>query len=434
MNLFHLFYNLIGTTAGALAIPTYWFSQRKNTETLDRLHQRLGWYPPSISNQLQTRHHVWLHAVSVGEVGVACAITEALGRLLPRCQMAVSTTTRQGLARANALFKNRAACFYAPIDLLGPTDRALKLVRPKALVLLETELWPNLIVRAQRRGIRTVILNGRISVRAIKRYRKIRPLMRHVLEHVDVFSMISQADAERIHSLGASEDRIVVNGNAKFDGPDPIVGGQQAIQWAMELFGLTGDTPVFVAGSTREPEERTVLDAYLRVRSSFPELVLIIAPRHIERVAQIEYWVKERGLQCQRRSTLDRLTNPRRAPVVLLDTIGELSDTYSVARFVFCGGSLVPKGGQNLLEAAAWAKPIMYGPSMEDFADAQQLIEAAGGSIMVQNADQMAAVAANWLRRPHLALYTGNAGRRAILAHRGAAKKHAEVAMGLLMD
>lgn len=427
MNFFHLLYNLIGTTAGALAIPPVWLHQRKERQTLDRLHQRLGWYPPAIQNRFAGQHCIWLHAVSVGEVGVAAAIVSALERQLPRCQVAISTTTRQGLARANALFKDRSPCFYAPVDLIGPTDRALKMARPDILVLLETELWPNLIVRAHRRGIRPVILNGRISVRAIEKYRKIRPLMRHVLSHIDAFSMISDADADRIASLGADQSRIVVNGNAKFDMMDPIAGGQIAIQWATGLFGLKADTPVFVAGSTREGEDGVVLDAFVRVRRLFPRTVLIIAPRHIERVAQIEPLVQEKGLTCQRRSTLEQRPGQRTAPVILLDTIGELSDTYSVASFVFCGGSLVPKGGQNLLEPAAWAKPIICGPSMEDFSDAQQLIEAAGGAITVHNAEQMAAVAVNWLSKPYLALYAGAAARQAVLAHRGAARKHAAV-------
>lgn len=432
MNLLHLLYNLIGTTAGLASIPPAWLYHRKSKEDLDRLHQRLGWYTPDMRKGFHGRPRVWLHAVSVGEVGVAETIVKALRDQLPACRVAVSTTTKQGLARAKAHFADSVPCFYAPVDLIGPACKALRMVQPDVLALLETEIWPNLIIRARRMGVRIVVLNGRISVRTIKSYLKIRPLMRHTLSHINTFSMISPSDAKRIQSLGADKQRILVNGNAKFDFPDPISKSAQAAVWARRVYALNENASVFVAGSTREPEERIVLDAYRRLRKSFPHTVLIIAPRHIERAGQIEQWVNEKGLICQRRSTLDGMGSQRIAPVVILDTIGELSDTYSVADFVFCGGSLVPKGGQNLLEPAAWGKPVMYGPSMEDFTDARHLIEAAGGGLTIHDADQMAAVATDWLNRPNFACSVGKAARRAVLSHRGAARKHAEVVVRLL--
>jgi 3-deoxy-D-manno-octulosonic-acid transferase len=428
----HFLYNVIGSAAGMALIPPLWLRQRRNEEDLQRLRQRLGWYPESLAREFQGRPRVWLHAVSVGEVGVAEVIARCLEEQMPGCRIVLSTTTRQGLQRAQAHFKDRALCFYAPLDMIGSSGRALKMVKPDVLALLETEIWPNLIVGARRMGIRVALLNGRISVRTIRRYQKIRPLMRHILSHLEALSMISEADALRIQSLGADTRRIEVHGNAKFDGPDPMRGGDRAIAWARALYALDPGTPVFVAGSTRDPEEPILLDAFLRLRRNFPQAVLIVAPRHIHRAPQIERWVREKGLTCQRRTELNGL--PRTAPVVVLDTIGELSDTYSVADIVFCGGSLVPKGGQNLLEPAVWAKPVMYGPSMEDFSDARQLIEKAGGGRTVADADQIAAVAADWLSRPEQASQAGNAARSAIHSHRGAARKHAGVIVRLLED
>jgi len=430
MNALHFAYNLIGTAGLALA-PLVWLHQRRHAEDLERFHQRLGRYPQSLQGRFRGRPRIWLHAVSVGEVGVAGAIVRALAGHLTDDQIVLSTSTRQGLARARAQLQG-VTSFYAPIDLIGPSEKALQMVQPDVLALLETEIWPNLVIRAKRRGVRTAILNGRISVRTIRRYTMIRPLMRHALAHIDAFSMISTQDALRIQSLGADPRSIVVNGNAKFDGADPLAQGNRAKQWALSLYGLQANTPVFVAGSTRNAEEPIVLDAFLRIVRDFPRTVLILAPRHTTRVEQIEQWIKAKGLQWQRRTTFDGVNHHRTASVVVLDTIGELSDTYSAADFVFCGGSLVPKGGQNLLEPAIWAKPVMYGPSMDDFSDARQLIERAGGGVTVFNADQMAATACDWLRHPRIAVQAGAAARNAILAHRGAAHNHAHVIMRFL--
>ncbi|MBI5896165.1 MAG: 3-deoxy-D-manno-octulosonic acid transferase [Desulfobacterales bacterium] len=434
MNLLHFTYNLLGTGAGLSLIAPLWLRHKNHPEERERLRQRLGWYPPGIRDSLGEEPRIWLHAVSVGEVGVAAAIASVLMTQAPQCRIAVSTTTRQGLAQAQARFKARVPCFYAPMDLIGPTNKALEMVRPHVLALLETELWPNLIIKARRMGTRVAVLNGRISGSSIRRYLHIRPLMRLALGHIDTFSMISREDATRIQLLGADEKRIVVHGNAKFDSPDPLAGDHpdKARAWAMELYRLTANTPVFVAGSTRDPEEPIVLEAFAQLLRQFPQAVLILAPRHITRSQQVEQYIRQKGLTCQRRSQLDGARNGRTCPVVLLDTIGELNVTYSVASLVFCGGSLVPKGGQNLLEPAVWAKPVMYGPSMEDFADARRLIENAGGGRTVHDAHQMAAIAAEWLRRPERARADGQSARQAIMSHRGAAQRHAAVITGLL--
>jgi 3-deoxy-D-manno-octulosonic-acid transferase len=187
-----------------------------------------------------------------------------------------------------------------------------------------------------------------------------------------------------------------------------------------------------VAGSTRNPEEQIILDAFVRIRALLPDTILIIAPRHIERASQIAQWVTARALACQLRTTLDGAPQTRTAPAIILDTIGELSATYSVADVVFCGGSLVPKGGQNIMEPAMWGKPVCFGPSMEDFADARRVIEEGGGGVTVRNAEELAATVIRWFQNPGQAASAGQAAREAILPHRGAAEKHADVIARLL--
>lgn len=432
MNPIYTAYKLLSTGSVAALLPLIFLYHHARGRNDHRLLQRLGRYPQKLHRRFRKSHPcVWLHAASVGEVGVASAICEALFAQMPRCRIAISTTTEQGHRRARSLLGERATCFFAPIDVTWPVQKALKMFQPDVLALLETEIWPNLIVGARQKGVRTAIVNGRISVRTIHKYRKIRPLMRFTLSHVDKFSMISRDDAHRLCSLGAPGNRVAVNGNAKFDSVE-FQNGTAARRWAMNLFGLQEETPVFVAGSTRHPEEQILLDAYMKIHREFTRSVLIIAPRHLNRVGQIIQWVTARGLECQRRTDLEGDRRTRTAPVVILDTIGELFNAYSVASLVFCGGSLVPKGGQNILEPAIWGKPVIYGPSMEDFADARQYIQDAGGGVMVRSADEMTAVALDWLRHPHKTQKVGEAARHAILPHRGAAEKHASVIHDLL--
>ncbi len=432
MNPSYLAYRWLTAVSAFAVVPMIWLHHRFRGLNFQRFYHRLGVYPPSLRKKKNGPPRIWLHAVSVGEMGVAAAICKALLRKYPHCEIVLSTIREQGFAHAQALLGDRVPCFFAPLDLVGATRKALSTLQPDLLVLLETEIWPNLIVNANRMGVRTAIVNGRISVRTIGSYRKVRPLMRYTFSHVDAFSMISEEDARRLSSLGASPSRVVVNGNAKFDGENPI-DGATAQTWATSLYGLKKGTPVFVAGSTRHPEEPMLVDTFINMRKQFPELLLIMAPRHIERADQIKQWVVAHGLDCQLRSELGEGRNRRSAPVVILDTMGELFKTYSVADLVFCGGSLVPKGGQNILEPAMWGKPVLYGPSMEDFEDAHQLIAAAGGGVQVMNNQALTTVALEWLHHPEKAAAMGHAARCAILPHRGAAQKHADV-IGRLMS
>jgi 3-deoxy-D-manno-octulosonic-acid transferase len=424
-------YRWLTACGSVILVPLIWLHHRFRGNDFNRFYQRMGRYALSAVAVRSGRPRIWIHAVSVGEVGVAAAICKELFRRHPKAAIFVSTLREQGLARSKELLGDSVTCFFAPLDLVGATRKALQMVQPDALALLETEIWPNLIVGARRMGVRTAIANGRISVRSIKRYRKVHALMRYTLSHVDAFSMISADDAGRLQSLGADPARMTVSGNAKFDISDPMT-DRQAGQWAKNLLGVEADTPVFVAGSTRHPEEQMVLEAFVRLRRHCPKSVLILAPRHIERTEQVRQWVVSHGLECQLRTQIDPARHPRRSPVVILDTMGELPDIYGMADMVFCGGSLVPKGGQNILEPAMWGKPVIFGPSMEDFAEAKEMIQSNGGGIQVKNDKEMADVAIKWMQSPRIARSVGAAARQAVLPHGGAAAKHADVICRLL--
>lgn len=433
MNLAYFAYSIFSTILFILLLPflgAYVFFSGRHRKSVA---QRLGRYPRQLTARLSGSCRIWIHAASVGEVRVAAAVIASLNRLMPGCAIILSAVTQQGLAVARTSLGARVQCVYAPLDLFFAVDNALSTFKPDILVCLETEIWPNLLVQAQCRGIKTALINGRISDRSIHRYLRIRPFISKTLKHVDAFSMIREADAQRIRRLGAPKNKIQVNGNAKFD----LLLGQTSTSLKARtetLYNLGKNTAVFVAGSIRGPEESIIVEVYERIIRSYTELLLIIAPRHLNRSRQIESRLKERGIPCQPRTAFGPTGRRPDASVVILDTIGELQATYSIATIVFCGASLAPLGGQNVLEAAVWGKPVLYGPSMEDFQDAKELLDNTGGGIQVPDGAALAAQALYLLTHPGAAEQIGKRARKAVEAHQGAAQKHAAVIRQLMKD
>jgi 3-deoxy-D-manno-octulosonic-acid transferase len=388
----------------------------------DGMRQRLGNYSESLIRQISGTPRIWVHAVSVGEVGVAVSVINALKKMMPDCAIILSTTTAHGQNFARHKLDNMAVCIYAPLDFPIAIRRALAAIRPDIMIFLETEIWPNWLTECRARGIKTALVNGRISVRSIKKYLKIKPLLTEIFDGINLFSMIGAEDAERIRLLGAPAEKIRISGNAKYE---LLTGSEDSRipENMARIYNICGQ-PVFVSGSTRNHEEEIILDAYREILCVFPDTLLIIAPRHVERSEQIGKLVIRHGFTCQFRTQLNQA--PRTAPVVILDTIGELQAAYSIASVVFCGGSLVPLGGQNIMEPAAWEKPVFYGPSTEDFQDARALLEKHGGGMMVKDGHDLAEKAVYYLSHPHEALMAGRQAKQALLHHKGAAARHAE--------
>ncbi len=395
------------------------------------MKERLGHIPPKLVQTLSGSPRIWIHAVSLGEVKVADSIINALRQILPACSVIVSTTTKHGRELATETFGDNIPVVYAPADFIGSVRKALFRVHPDILVFLETELWPAWITEAHRMGIKTALINGRISVRSIGRYLKFRPFFREVLRNVDAFSMISNEDSTRIRSMGADPGKIEVHGNAKYDLlvslADPAMETQM-----QEILNLKPSSPVFVAGSTRGGEEAMVLDAYERIVKEFPDTVLIIAPRHIERTAEIRSLLERGGFRYQLRSEIDGGAAKRTEPVVIINTFGELFKLYSIGTVVFCGASLVPLGGQNPLEAAVWSKVVFYGRSMENFLDAKAMLEEVGAGIAVSGSEMLAKKALWFLRHPDSLKMLGARARKAVIRNQNAADKHAKVIAGLI--
>jgi 3-deoxy-D-manno-octulosonic-acid transferase len=352
---------------------------------------------------------------------------------LPGCALVLSTTTVSGQAQARKLADRRTACVYAPLDLPFAVRSALNRIRPDLLAICETEIWPNWLMEARTLGVPTALINGRISLRSFRRYRRIRSLIGPVLNSFRALSMISDADAGRIRRLGADRRRVCINGNAKYDGLVEQADQADAVRMA-RLLCLDKDAPVLVAGSVRGGELSPVIDAFLRIRSHVTGAVLVVAPRHLENAAVLSAAAEKRGLPVQRRSAIGSSGAERTAPVVVLDTYGELMAVYGIASVVFCGGSLVPLGGQNVLEPAAWGKTVLYGPSMEDFADARELLERKGGGETVTDGEHLAERALYFLSHPAEAAAAGQRALAAAASQQGAGRRHAEVILELLKN
>jgi 3-deoxy-D-manno-octulosonic-acid transferase len=418
-------YRLFSSAVFFIFFPFFWLYTRITGRYREGLGQRAGIYRTGAVRQLAGGPIIWLHAVSVGEINVAGAIIDRLRNRLPGCCLIVSTTTEQGFQAAVKTFGTEATCIHAPLDSAGAVRRALATLQPDILVCLETEIWPNWLNAAHKKGVKIALLNGRISMRTINHYMKIRPLIRTTLAHVDAFSMIQTADADRITRLGAAADRITVNGNAKFDVLQKKAAA--SIKPAMrQLYNVKKGQVVLVAGSVRNREDRILLGVYQKIVQIFPKALLIIAPRHIGKAAAIGQHVGEHEFSCQYRSALGPGGHPRTASVVVVDTMGELMATYSIATLAFCGGSLVPLGGQNILEAAVWGIPVFFGPSMEDFLDAKALLGPSGG-IQVADGRELADKMLYYLNHPEKSAAAGQRARKAVVTRSGAADKHADV-------
>ncbi len=300
---------------------------------------------------------IWVHAVSVGEVGASIPLLRKLKELHPDIPVILSTVTDTGQKVATDKVPEGTTVVYLPFDLVSVLARFVKRIRPRIFIVIETELWPNLFRTLAEGDIPVVVLNGRISEKSSRGYGRVSFFMKKVFEHVRVFGMQSPTDADRLKRIGADPERVVVLGNFKFDLKVP----EEIPSWAASLGGY-----VIVAGSTFRGEEEIILSAYLQNMDTFPDLKLVLAPRHPERFREVEDMLRAMNVVFVKRSDL-RAGSPHDAGVVLLDSVGELASVYGTADIAVIGKSFTGHGGQNPLEPAYWGKAILCGPHMENF-------------------------------------------------------------------
>ncbi len=359
------------------------------------------------------RGALWIHAVSVGEVGVAATLARALPADLP---LLVTTVTPTGQERAHALFAGRAAVAYLPFELAGPVERFLDRFAPRGLVLCEGDYWPLLLDRARRRGIPVAVVNGRVSDRSFPRLLRFRGwVRRNLLDPVECFGLQTAADRDRLLALGVAPERATVTGNLKFETPEP----PRRPEVEARIARLAAGRPVWIAGSTMAGEEAAVLDA-VAAAGGGERALLVLAPRHPERFSAVAELLAGRGVRYQRRSAAEPPSAGAAADVLLLDTLGELAGAYRLARIAFIGGTLVPKGGHNPLEAARFGVPVVVGPSMENFREIADSFDAADAWRRARDSGELARVLGGLAADPEAARALGARGRSLIEANRGA--------------
>jgi 3-deoxy-D-manno-octulosonic-acid transferase len=366
----------------AILSPYFLYQAIRYRKYIRNLPQRLGYLP--LSFNFDGDDSIWIHAVSVGEVLTARALLPQLRERYPRLRIFLSTTTITGHQVARTNVHDVDGVFYFPLDLPPIVRRTMRVVKPRLFVMMETELWPNLLRACRGAGVKTALVNGRISLRSFPRYRLARGFFRRVLADVDRFCMKSEESARRIVEIGADRDRVSVTGSLKFDSLE-IAGAvaDRGRNRVLRYFRISPDRPVVIAASTLKGEEGTVLEAFQRIRAIWGNALLIIAPRKPERFEEVERLAKEPGWGVARRTELAVDAEPR-VDVVILDTIGELAQLYKVATVVFVGGSLVDAGGHNILEPAVFGKAIVFGPHMHNFTEIARTFIENRGAVQVQ--------------------------------------------------
>lgn len=431
MNILYGAYILITSGVFLFCFPFFWLYTRIRGQYGDGLRERLGCVSPELILPLSGTTRVWIHAASLGEIKVALSIINSLRSNLPDCSFLLSTTTAHGRDLANNTVDKSIPVIYAPIDFIVCVRKALRTIRPGVLVFLETEIWPLWIREARRMGAKTALINGRISVRSYRSYHRFRSFLRVILGNIDRFSMITEGDRKRIISMGADPSKVSVNGNAKYDLLAELA-EPSVEQDVRKAFNLEGSNPVFIAGSTRKGEENMIIEAYKKIIKEFPDMVLFIAPRHIERTGEIASILENHNIKYQLRTEIDGKTLKRREEVVVINSFGELFRLYSIGTIIFCGASLVPLGGQNPLEAAVWGKAVFYGPHMEDFLDAKALLDENVSGIQVTGPDMLAEKAINLLKEPGRLKSYGSRAREAVIKNRNSGERHARVISDLI--
>jgi 3-deoxy-D-manno-octulosonic-acid transferase len=390
---------------------------------------RLGHIPEDIA--ALGPQDLWLQAVSVGEVGVAEALVHALDRKAPGLKILVTATTPAGLARAISSLGTRCSVIPYPLDFPQVVRRMVEAVRPRVYACLETELWPNLIRTARHFGSRTVLINGRISAKSFPRYMRIRFLTQPLLAGFSKVCAISQVHADRLAALGAPLETICVTGNAKFEGllsrPDPV-----RVAGLRRRLDIGEAQRVFVAGSVRGGEETAVTAACDGLWSLWPELVCFLVPRHTKGVPSWEAALKQKGIPFQLWSKME-VGERRFAKAIVVDVVGPLFDLYGLATAAFVGGSLVPKGGQNLMEPAAWSCPVIHGPYTDNFDEARSMLEEHGGCRQVSDVKGLVRAVDSLLRDSGERELIGTAARNALVdLAQGSATRQADILLNVL--
>ena len=423
----YVLYNIILFIAAIVGVPYYLIKIIFTGKYRKSFLPKLGFRQRALLAKLKKAPRVWVHAVSVGEVTAAAPIVAALKKLRPDVEIIFSTSTETGQGMAQGLVKGVDAFIYFPLDIPFVVRKTIRLAKPDIFVMVETELWPNFLKACQANGIKALMVNGRISPRSFRKYELTRFFWQRILSNLCAAGMIAEIDAQRLKSIGMDAQKIQILGNAKYDALAAMAEPRLHDEIA-HLLEVQQNERFFVAGSTHQGEEEVVIQVYHDLVRRYPDFRLIIVPRHIERTKAVLELLHNNNLHDV--ITVSELKSGRKRRgerIIVVDVIGELFKVYSLAEVVYCGGSLVPKGGQNILEAAAWGKVIFYGPSMEDFSEERALLENAGAGVTIRDAAQLREGIMRALKNPDELEQRGARGKAVVAANMGAAARYADL-------
>ncbi|MGD9126904.1 MAG: 3-deoxy-D-manno-octulosonic acid transferase [Planctomycetia bacterium] len=368
----------------------------------------------------------WLHAVSVGEVNLLGRLIEEIQKQLPEVRCVISTTTKTGMELARKKYGEQLTVFYCPFDFTWAVRRAIQRIRPDVLILAELELWPNLIRAARRQGSRVAVVNGRLSENSFRGYRRVRFLLRPVLRCIDLVAAQDESYAKRFRQLGIDTAAVHVTGSMKYDGATTDRDNPRTLELA-RLAGITPEDTVFLAGSTQEPEEQAALDAYQKLVVEYPSLRLILVPRHPERFDTVARLLDESGMEWVRRSELKKETTPPNVRVLLVDTIGELGAWWGTARIAFVGGSFGSRGGQNMIEPAAYGAAVSFGPNTRNFRDIVSMMLARDAAVVVADPAELHDFVERCLKDLDYSTKLGDRARELVRSQLGATARTVEL-------
>ena len=417
----YLLYDVLFTLCLLVSVPVLFARMAFRRKYRESFFAKLGVWPTKLRRRLRRLDRpVWIHALSVGELLSALPLIRLLRSEHPDIPLVVSTSTETGQALARSRLEGLAgAVFYAPLDVRLILNSVVRRIRPRMFLLIETDLWPCLPDILKRNGVPSAFVNVRVSAKSENRYLNIRPLMRRVLHSFSFIGAQTENDAKRLVRIGAPLNRIQVTGNLKFDVRPVRLSDNKRHAFAEDFGWVYGRQPIIVSGSTHADEERLLFRALVRLRESFPNLVMVVAPRDRERFNVVHKLAIGMGLDAVPRSS-----NPKDAhTVVVLDVFGQLSRVYAIGTAAFVGGSLVPRGGHNLLEPAAHGVPVLFGPHTEDFRDMAEEMEREGAGLRVTDEIHLAHVLEQLLKDSSLRNELGERGRQFCVRNRGAVKE-----------
>jgi 3-deoxy-D-manno-octulosonic-acid transferase len=412
-----------------LASPYYFWRMVRRGDWQQDFGQRFAAYDASVKQALTNRHVIWLHAVSVGEVGLCTQLIRALEPRVPNAKIVVSCTTTTGMNEYRKRLPTRITKIYYPIDRRKYVRRALATINPEAIVLLEAEIWPNFLWRASDLNMPLFLANARLSDRSYPRYRRLGWLFRRLFAAFDGVGCQNEEDAQRLRAVGCRENAVQVVGNLKFDAAKLSERRHLDVRGLLQQIGVPDDAVILVAGSTHDGEELMLAEIAARLRQKIPKLFLVIVPRHAERAKNISQQFRAQGIKSICRSEIIRgvQLQPGDVDCLLVNTTGELMFFYEHADLVFVGKSITANGGQNPIEPAALGKPVLFGPNMQNFTDIVRILLKRNAAVQVKNAEELERALADLLQNSARRTELGQRALAAVAENLGAVERTVEM-------